>query len=225
MPAFGAAVAMGADEIEFDLWSTSDGALVTAHDSRLERVSNGEGRIWDHTLAELKALDFGSKFDEKYKDLRLPTFEEILKKLGGRVIMNIHVKIWDVNFENPMIEEIVALVRKYDCVKHIYFMTASDAIIKRVMEYAPDMRVCVGWDGNKDPMSIVDRAIELGAYKVQLFKPYFNREMIDKAHDNGLICNAFWSDDAKEAKEFLDMGIDTILTNDYHSVAQCIKKR
>ena len=40
---------------------------------------------------------------------------------------------------------------------------------EKVMEYAPDIKVCVGWDGNKDPMSIVDRAIELGAYKVQLF--------------------------------------------------------
>ena len=56
------------------------------------------------------------------------------------------------------------------------------------MEYAPDLPVCVGWDGNKtDPLSMVKRAIALGAYKIQLFKPYFNQETVDMAHENGNI--------------------------------------
>ncbi len=44
---------------------------------------------------------------------------------------------------------------------------------------------------------------------------YFNQEMIDKAHENGIRCNVFYADDADEAKKYLEMGIDTILTNDY----------
>ena len=40
--------------------------------------------------------------------------------------------------------------------------------------------------------------------------------MIDQAHANNIKCNIFWSDDPKEACEFLDMGIDTILTNNLH---------
>ena len=224
MPAFGAAVALGAEEIEFDLWSTKDGVLVSCHDSTLDRVSNGSGKIYEHTYEELLQLDFGAKHGEKFKGLKIPTFEEILQKFAGRVIMNIHVKIWDQNFEDPMIEEIVALVRKYDCERHIYFMTTSDAIIRRVMEYAPDLRVCVGWDGNKDPMSIVDRAIALGAYKVQLFQPYFNRESIEKAHAHGILCNVFWADDPEEAKRYFEMGIDTVLTNDYLTVYNAVKE-
>jgi glycerophosphoryl diester phosphodiesterase len=139
--------------------------------------------------------------------------------------MNIHVKIWDMNFEKPMIDEIVALIRKYDCEKHIYFMTTNDVIIKQVMEYAPDLKVCVGWDGNKDPMSIVDRAIALGAYKVQLFKPYFNQESIDKAHAHGILCNVFWADDPEEANKYFEMGIDTVLTNDYLSIYNAVKPK
>ena len=50
-----------------------------------------------------------------------------------------------------------------------------------------------------------------------------NQEMINKAHERGIKCNVFWSDDAKETKEFLRMGIDTILTNDYHSISLCLK--
>jgi len=223
MPAFGAAVALGAEEIEFDLWSTKDGVLVSCHDSTLDRVSNGHGRICDHTYAELLALDFGSKHGEKFKGLTIPTFEEILQKFAGRVIMNIHVKIWDVKSDRLMIEEIVSLIRKYDCAKHVYFMTANDDAIRRVSEYAPDIGVCVGWDGNKDPISIVDRAIALGAYKVQLFKPYFNQESIDKAHAHGILCNVFWADDPAEARRYFEMGADTVLTNDYITVYNAVK--
>lgn len=224
MPAFGAAVALGAEEIEFDLWSTKDGVLVSCHDSTLDRVSDGSGKIYDHTYEELLHLDFGAKHGEKFKGLKIPTFEEILQKFAGRVIMNIHVKIWDKNFEDPKIEQIVSLIRKYDCEKHIYFMTTSDDIIRRVMEYAPDLKICVGWDGNKtDPMSIVDRAIALGAYKVQLFKPYFNQESINKAHAHGILCNVFYADDPEEARRYLEMGIDTVLTNDYLTVYNRVK--
>ena len=79
--------------------------------------------------------------------------------------------------------------------------------------------------GGNAPWQIVERAIKYGCQKVQLFKPYFNQEMIDKAHSNGIICNVFWSDDANEAKKFLDMGIDTILTNDYNLIAQVVAEK
>ena len=48
--------------------------------------------------------------------------------------------------------------------------------------------------------------------------------MIDKAHQHGIICNVFWSDDEDETQKFLDMGIDTILTNDYNLISQVVKK-
>lgn len=224
MPAFGAAVALGAEEIEFDIWSTKDGVLVSCHDATLDRVSNGNGKIYEHTYEELLQLDFGAKHGEKFRGLKIPTFEEILQKFAGRVIMNIHVKIWDANFSDPMIAEIVALIRKYDCEKHIYFMTTNDELIKQVMEYAPDLKVCVGWNGDKEPMSIVDRAIVLGAYKVQLFKPYFNQESINKAHAHGILCNVFWADDPNEARRYFEMGIDTVLTNDYLTIYNAVQE-
>ena len=223
MPAFGAAVALGAEEIEFDLWSTKDRVLVSCHDSTLERVSNGSGKIYDYTYEELLRLDFGIKYGEKFKGLKIPTFEEILQKFAGRVIMNIHVKIWDVDFADHMMEEIVGLIRKYDCAKHVYFMTTNDEIIKEVMRYAPDICVCVGWDSNKNPLSIVERAIALNAKKVQLFKPYFNQQSIDMAHEHGIVCNVFWSDDPEEAMNFRNMGIDCILTNDYLTIKSALE--
>ena len=223
MPAFGAAVALGAEEIELDIWSTKDGVLVSCHDDCLDKVSDGTGRICDYTYEELLQFDVGSKFSEKFKGLRIPTFEEVLQKFAGRVIMNLHIKIWDCKKEDSMMEKVVGQIRKYDAQRHCYFMTSNDDMIRKVSAYAPEIPCCVGWDGNKDPMSMVDRAIALKAYKIQLFKPYFNEDTVKKAHEKGILCNVFWVDDPEEAKRYIQMGIDTILTNDYHLIAQAVK--
>lgn len=215
LPAYGAAVGLGADEIEFDIWASKDGELVSSHDPTLERVSNGSGHIWEHTYDELKALDFGAKAGEAYSGLKIVRFEDILRRFACHTIMNIHVKIWDAEFENDYMEEIVALIRKYECEKYVYFMTTSDRMLKKVGEYAHDIHRCVGHDDAR-PYEIVNRAIALGAEKVQLYRPYFNREMVKLAHDHGIICNVFWSDDSESTKEYISMGIDTILTNDFN---------
>ena len=224
MPAFGAAIALGAQEIEFDLWPTKDDEIVSIHDPTLERVSTGAGNVRDHTLDELMQYDFGIKHGEEFTGLRIVKFEEILKQFAGQCIMNIHVKplSFEVAYPRHLMEKIVSLVRKYECERHAYFMLESDIDIAEWRKFAPDIPVCVGNRMDRS-FEIVNRAIELGAQKVQLFKPYFNQEMIDKAHAHGILCNVFWSDDPEEAKEFLKMGIDTILTNDYLRVSQILR--
>ncbi len=230
MPAFAAAIALGADEIEFDLWSTKDGELVTAHDPKLERVSNGEGYIGYRTLSELKALDFGSKFSEKLRGLQLPTFEEILEQFAGRVIMNIHVKIWDAlddpeNDINPRYGQIASLVKKYDCEKHVYFMTTHTESLLEMRKLLPGASYCQGSrSGQEGNAKMVELAIEHGFDKVQfVFWRPFDKEMIDRAHANGIKCNYCQADEGEEAIKHLEMGIDTIMTNDFHLVRESIK--
>lgn len=220
LPAFGAAVALGAEEIEFDLWYTKDGEVVSCHDPNLDRASNGTGNIWEYTLAELRELDFGCKRGAEFSGMKIPTFEEILKKFSCHCVMNIHLKTMG---EKPeYLEKVIGLIKKYDCEKYVYFMSGEDALLERLQREYPEFLRCCG-EGNEH-WTIVDRAIKYGCQKVQLFKPYFNQEMIDKAHENGIICNVFWSDDPKETEEFLNMGIDVILTNDYNRISQVVKK-
>lgn len=223
LASFGAAVALGAEEIEFDLWQTKDGVLVSAHDITLERISNGTGKIYDYTLEELEKLDFGAKHSEKFKGLKIATFEQILKKFACQTIMNIHVKEQEDDKKRERVEKICALIKKYDCLQHVYIMSTEKEIHKLFMEIAPDIPRCMG-ENHEHDFTIVDNAIELGCKKVQLFKPYFNQEMIDKAHENGIICNVFYTDDPQEAIEFVERGIDTILTNNYLAVANAIEE-
>lgn len=230
MPAFGAAVAMGAEEIEFDLWYTKDGEIVSIHDSVLDRVSDGHGFVYEHTYSELKALDFGKKFDESFAGLGIITFEEILKKLACHVIMNIHIKTLDddVEYSEEYFRKIVALIDKYDCRPYVYFMTGNDSLLRMAKRIAPDICRCCGEHERvmrlEEAPGIVDRAIEHGCEKVQLFKPFFTKEDIDKAHAHGIICNVFFTDDPDEAEELLKMGADTILSNNYGVVSNRVRK-
>lgn len=225
LPAFGAAVAMGAEEIEFDLWQTADSKIVSSHDSTLDRVSDGHGFIYEKTYDELLQLDFGAVHGEHFKGLKVLTFEKILEKFSCHTVMNIHIK--SQNNTDPLpeqyLKDIVALIDKYDCRKYVYFMTGNDTVLEQLRNIAPDICRCCG--GGDAPWEMVERAIKYDCKKIQLFKPWFNQEMIDKAHRNGMVCNVFWSDDPEEARKFLHMGIDTILTNDYGIISQIIKEQ
>lgn len=234
MPALGSAVALGAEEIEFDIWATKDGKIVSIHDASINRVSDGDGVVFNSNYQDLLKYDFGSVYSEEYKGLKIVTFEEILKKFARRVIMNIHVKIWDryavLKKQNDpeyltvdlKIDEILGLIEKYDCKDHVYFMTVSDEIAKKVIE-EKGYSVCLGHDDSR-PYEIVDRAINIGAKKVQLFAPYFNQEMIDKAKANDIKCNVFYADSKEDTNKYLSMGVDTILTNDYLRIAKVVEE-
>jgi len=224
MAAFGAAIAMGAEEIEFDLWQTKDGEIVSIHDATLERVSDGVGKVFELTYEELLQFDFGVKYGEKFAGIKILRFEDILKKFACQTIMNIHIKPWEekVGLSDEFLKKMIALIYQYDCQKHVYFMSGVDIVLEKLRELAPDIcRCCGAGDG---AWEIVDRAIKYDCKKVQLCKPYFNQEMIDKAHANGIRCNVFWSDDAEETKQFIEMGIDTILTNDYNLISQIVRE-
>ena len=76
----------GADGLECDVRMTRDGHLVCMHDRRLNRTSNGRGRVSAKTLAQLDELDFGSwhpgSAPEPDTDLtRLLTLDRLLETL------------------------------------------------------------------------------------------------------------------------------------------------
>ena len=59
LPAFASALALGADEIEFDVRLTKDNKMIVSHDDNLERISDGKGKLCESTLDELLALNIG----------------------------------------------------------------------------------------------------------------------------------------------------------------------
>lgn len=75
--------------IENDIHVTADGKVVVFHDGTLKRMCDAEGRIEDMTLAELKAYRLKDSAE------RIPTLEECLELVNGRVPLLIEFKCDD----------------------------------------------------------------------------------------------------------------------------------
>ncbi len=99
LEAYRLAIQQGADFVEQDLQISKDGVLVCMHDLTLDRTTNvttvfpdrhrveggsSHWRVSDFTLTELKQLDAGSWFSDKFRGARIPTFQEAIDAVRGK---------------------------------------------------------------------------------------------------------------------------------------------
>jgi glycerophosphoryl diester phosphodiesterase len=68
----------GADGIEGDFYLTKDGQIVCIHDADTTRTGGRKLVVKDSTLAELRALDYGSWKGPQFTGEKIPTFAEVL---------------------------------------------------------------------------------------------------------------------------------------------------
>ena len=73
--------------IELDVHRTKDGVLVVHHDDNLKRVCGVDRRIAQSTLAEVRACHLSGT------DEVVPTFDEVLEAVGGRVPLIVELKV------------------------------------------------------------------------------------------------------------------------------------
>ena len=100
LESFQQAVALGADALEFDLRVSRDGQLVVFHDPTLERTTDGRGPVDQHSVAELKRLDAGSRFTRdggrsfpwRGRGVTVSTFDEIVEALPRSLPLIIELK-------------------------------------------------------------------------------------------------------------------------------------
>ena len=60
--AYDKALAMGVNHVELDVHLTRDDHIAVIHDDTVDRTTDGQGRVANFTLAELRSLDAGSWF-------------------------------------------------------------------------------------------------------------------------------------------------------------------
>ena len=73
------ATELNSDYIEVDVHVSKDGHVIVIHDTSVDRTTNGEGRVNDLTLKQLKKLDAGSWFSKDFKNEKVPTLEEVIQ--------------------------------------------------------------------------------------------------------------------------------------------------
>ncbi len=86
------AIADGADWVEIDVQETADGEVIVSHDSDFMKMAGVGTKVWDATLADLQAIDIGSRFSTAFKGERVPTLAAVLDACKGRIRVLIELK-------------------------------------------------------------------------------------------------------------------------------------
>ena len=110
LPAITAALEGEFGYVEVDVALTADGHPVLMHDAKVDRTTDGTGRLADLTLNQVRTLDAGAWFDPAYAGTPVPTLDEFLDVLaesGGRAIIELKGE-WDASAAGGALEAIVA---------------------------------------------------------------------------------------------------------------------
>jgi glycerophosphoryl diester phosphodiesterase len=116
--------------IEIDVQMTKDKKIVAIHDLTVDRTTNSKGLVKNKSLNELQSLDSGSWFNEKFKNEKIPTLEQVLDELDEDLKLIIEVK--NNNNEYPGIEKIItAIVSAHPSKARIIYKSFSKKVLDR----------------------------------------------------------------------------------------------
>jgi len=203
LAAFGLAADQGADGIEFDVQLSADGWPVILHDFRVERTTNGTGKVAELSLVQLQALDAG-------EGQHIPTLDELFEMLGPRLIYNIELK--DVSWRDRGLEAAVA-----DCIQShgldgkVIVSSFNPLAIRRARVYL----------SRRTPVALLRAPQLLYKYGYLLADgeadhPHYsmvNADYMNWAGKRGYRVHVWTVDDPAEAVRLANLGVQAIITN------------
>ncbi len=200
--------------IELDVHLTKDKVLVVMHDDTLDRTTNGKGKISDFTLEEIKKLDAGSWFGEEFANEKVPTLEEVLGVIKGKIKLNIEIKeAEDKSLNSKTVEECVSLVKKFNMVEDVIVSSFDHDILSSLKEFAPEFRIYLLFFGLVEQDKLLDYAKDRKADGVNVDSPSLTSKIIENLKGGGLKVGVYTINDIDEAKKFLEFGVDFIYSD------------
>ncbi len=200
--AFEKAVEVGADMIEFDIRWTADGHLVIFHDQDLRRIAGRPDRIEDLSLEQVRQVDMGM-------DQKIPTFEEVMDRMAGRIGMNLHVQSPD-----ELVDRVIDACRKAGILEEVFLAVGWEDEIRRLRAEQPDVWVC-SLVGQWEP-SYVKANFPLDVKLLQPSHRIFERtgdEEVRLAKQAGMVMGVFYADLYSDFLWMKRLGVEGILTN------------
>ena len=217
--AFQKAVEAGADLIEFDIHLSQDEEVFVIHDQEVDRTTDGNGKVEELKSSELKSLDAGSWFDDKFAGEEIPTLVETLKLLQGQAVASIEIKTEASGSSNwrstlKKASEVIDDLNMWDEVIFISFDLHALLAVTNIKQEAYTALIDYRPGEKIHLMEVL-----LTAWVDGWFAPHniLTPRLVDEAHRRGL---EIISSGGKELENFeeeinklLQLGVDGVSTN------------
>lgn len=220
MYAFQEAVDIGADYIELDVQLSADGEVVVIHDSKVDRTTDGKGRVRDMTYSELMRLTAAYKYSghEIYFDAKIPLLSEVLEEVGDDILLNIEIK--DTGDTALTTEKTVELIKAYKLESTCYITSFSYSVLKKVKQIDPKIKT--GLIANT-AVTAFARSGYIDAISINYLLA--SPSVVNTAHQNGKRVFVWTVDSEADMKKMISLGVDNIITNRPDRAAKLVYSR
>lgn len=214
LAAFQLALTQQADAIELDVKLSADGQVVVIHDATVDRTTNGTGRVKDLSLAELRALDAGSFFSEKFQGEKIPTLDEVFETVGKRTFINVELTNYNTR-RDQLVETVCMTVKKHQLQKRILFSSFLISNLSKARSYLPDVpRGLLALNGVLGSWA---RSFGFAFGKYQALHPYLKdmtQQEALRVHRLRRRVHVWTVNDEQDMRRLFSWGADGIFTDD-----------
>ena len=202
------AVRAGADMVELDVQLTRDGRLVVFHDDRLERTTNGTGRVASLRYAQLARLDAGSWFHPRFRGESVRLVSQVVPLLPQRMGLNLELK--RTTRRAVLLRRLLRVIRRARIGSRL-LLSSFDA---RLLRPLAKIRVARALISRASPDQALGQAIRLGCVAWHPAEALVTPRRIARAHAAGLRVHVWTVDDPSRARRLIRWGVDGLFTND-----------
>lgn len=217
LAAFRRAIELGCDYVEMDVRRTKDGALVLMHDRAVDRTTNGTGNVADLTLAEIRALDAGSRRGARWAGEKVPTFEEALALCKGKI------RIYVDNKAGPP-EQVIALIEKHRMLRDVVIYDGVEEL-RAFKRLRPKVWIMPAHPQTIEQMEALARDLKPETLDGNLRE--WTQEQIDAAHRLGIqvwVDNLGFYDSEAGFRKAIEMGVDAIQTDHPETLLRLLRE-
>jgi glycerophosphoryl diester phosphodiesterase len=214
--AFQAALDAGVQMIELDVALSRDRKLVVIHDATLERTTNGDGAVRDHTLAQLKRLDAGRWFHPRFAGEHLPELSEVLDLADGKVLINIEIKPHAYEPYHPpdaVEKQILDLVCRCNIAERVLISSFELNLLKYIatLEHAPALGLV---SRNPADKHTLENCKKLNAISWHPNHQILTPDQVKMMHAHDIRVFPYNADTSEEVARVLEMGVDGVISSD-----------